>query len=123
MAIALTAAWSRQSHGPRAMALAAWLFALSPNLIAHGTLATMELPLVAATTAMFWFFWRFLDSKRWPWFWASAAAAGAGIFVQVHGDPLSADPCRCLVAGALARAERSARCASPGTCRRACSPS
>ena len=38
------------------MALAAWLFALSPNLIAHGTLATMELPLVAATTAMFWFF-------------------------------------------------------------------
>ena len=76
VAIALTAAWSRQSHGPRAMALAAWLFALSPNLIAHGTLATMELPLVAATTAMFWFFWRFLDSKRWPWFWASAAAAG-----------------------------------------------
>ena len=49
-----------QSHGPRAMALAAWLFALSPNLIAHGALATMELPLVAATTAMFWFFWRFL---------------------------------------------------------------
>ena len=76
VAIALTAAWSRQSHGPRAMALAAWLFALSPNLIAHGTLATMELPLVAATTAMFWLFWRFLDSRRWPWFWASAAAAG-----------------------------------------------
>ncbi len=76
VAIALTAAWSRQSHGPRAMALAAWLFALSPNLIAHGTLATMELPLVAAATAMFWFFWRFLDSRRWPWFWASAGAAG-----------------------------------------------
>jgi 4-amino-4-deoxy-L-arabinose transferase-like glycosyltransferase len=76
VAIALTAAWSRQSHGPRAMALAAWLFALSPNLIAHGTLATMELPLVAAATAMFWFFWRFLDRRRWPWFWASAVAAG-----------------------------------------------
>jgi 4-amino-4-deoxy-L-arabinose transferase-like glycosyltransferase len=76
VAIALTAAWSRQSLGPRAMALAAWLFALSPNLIAHGMLATMELPLVAATTAMFWFFWRFLDSRRWPWFWASAGAAG-----------------------------------------------
>ena len=76
VAIGLTAAWARHSHGPRAMALAAWLFALSPNLIAHGTLATMELPLVAATTAMFWFFWRFLDSKEWPWFWASAGAAG-----------------------------------------------
>ena len=62
MAIGLTAAWSRPAHGPRAMALAAWLFALSPNLIAHGALATMELPLVAGTTAMVWFFWRFLDS-------------------------------------------------------------
>jgi hypothetical protein len=76
LAIATTAAWARQSYGPRAMALAAWLFALSPNLIAHGTLATMELPLVAATTLMFWFFWRFLDSPRWPWFWISACAAG-----------------------------------------------
>jgi 4-amino-4-deoxy-L-arabinose transferase-like glycosyltransferase len=76
LAIATTAAWARQSYGPRAMALAAWLFALSPNLIAHGTLATMELPLVAATTVMFWFFWRFLDSPRWRWFWISACAAG-----------------------------------------------
>lgn len=75
-ALGLTLAWARQSHGPRAMAMAAWIFALSPNLIAHGTLATMELPLVTATAAMFWFFWRFLDSKKRPWFWASAAAAG-----------------------------------------------
>ena len=53
VAFALTIAWSRRSYGPRAMALAAWLFALSPNLLAHGALATMELPLVAGTTAMF----------------------------------------------------------------------
>ena len=58
------------------MALAAWLFALSPNLIAHGSLVTMELPLAAATTAMFWLFWRFLDTKHWRWLWAAAAAAG-----------------------------------------------
>ena len=76
IAAALTAAWSRAIHGPRAMAMSAWLFALSPNLIAHGALVTMELPLVAAATAMFWLFWRFLDSKRWPWFWAAAAAGG-----------------------------------------------
>lgn len=75
-AVVLTAGWARQSSGPRAMALAAWLFVLSPNLIAHGTLATMELPLLAASTAMFWLFWRFLDSKEWAWFWASAALAG-----------------------------------------------
>ena len=76
LAFGLTAAWSRQDHGPRAMALAGWIFALSPNLIAHGALATMELPLVAFTTAMFWLFWRFLESRRWPWFWASASMAG-----------------------------------------------
>jgi hypothetical protein len=76
LALTLTSAWSRSWHGPRAMALAAWLFALSPNLIAHGSLATMELPLAAASTAMFWFFWRFLDSRRWAWFWGAAMVAG-----------------------------------------------
>jgi len=76
VAIGLTAAWSRWSYGPRAMALAAWLFVLSPNLLAHGALATMELPLVAGTTAMFWFFWRFLESNHRPWFWVAAVAGG-----------------------------------------------
>jgi hypothetical protein len=76
LAFGLTAAWSRRTYGPWAMALAAWIFALSPNLIAHGALATMELPLVAGTTAMFWLFWRFLESKRRRWFCAAAALAG-----------------------------------------------
>jgi 4-amino-4-deoxy-L-arabinose transferase-like glycosyltransferase len=75
-AFALTISWSRHSYGPRATALAAWLFALSPNLIAHGTLVTMELPLVAATTAIFWLFWRFLETQRTPWFWGAAAISG-----------------------------------------------
>jgi 4-amino-4-deoxy-L-arabinose transferase-like glycosyltransferase len=77
VAIGITIAWSRHELGPRAMALAAWLFALSPNLIAHGALVTMELPLVACTTAMFCFFWRYLDSGRWRWLWATAAVGGA----------------------------------------------
>ncbi|HEX3448704.1 MAG TPA: glycosyltransferase family 39 protein [Isosphaeraceae bacterium] len=76
LAATLTTLWSRHSLGPRAMALAAWLFALSPNLIAHGALATMELPLVAATTAMCALFWRFLDTTKKTWFWSSAAAGG-----------------------------------------------
>jgi hypothetical protein len=76
LGLGLTAAWSYSFHGPRAMAFAAWLFALSPNLIAHGALATMELPLVAASTAMFWFFWLFLSGGRLRWLWASACAAG-----------------------------------------------
>src|SRR3982751_4936899 len=42
VALGVTAAWARWLYGPRAMALAAWLFALGPNLLAHGPLATME---------------------------------------------------------------------------------
>ncbi len=64
------------------MALAGWIFALSPNLIAHGALATMELPLAAAATAIFWLFWRFLESNRRPWFWAAASVAGVAFSLK-----------------------------------------
>lgn len=76
VALALTAAWSRALYGPRAMAFAAWLFALSPNLLAHGALATMELPLVACTVGMFFLFWRFLQGGGRAYFWATAALGG-----------------------------------------------
>jgi hypothetical protein len=76
IALGLTAWWSRLLYGPRAMALAAWLFALSPNLLAHGALATMELPLVACTTGMFLLFWRFLRAGDRRCFWATAVLGG-----------------------------------------------
>lgn len=75
-ALGLTVAWSGALYGPRAMAFAAWLFALSPNLLAHGALVTMELPLVASTTGVFWLFWHFLRSGQRRFFWASAAVCG-----------------------------------------------
>jgi hypothetical protein len=75
-ALLLTSAWGRRLYGPRAMALAAWLFALSPNLLAHGALATMELPLLACTTALFFLFWHFLQTGSRCAFWASAALGG-----------------------------------------------
>jgi Dolichyl-phosphate-mannose-protein mannosyltransferase len=78
VAFGFTAAWARRSNGPRAMALAAWLFTLSPNLLAHGALITMELPLVAAVTVMFFLFRRFLETSHWRWFWAAAAIGGVG---------------------------------------------
>lgn len=76
VALGLIAAWSRLLYGPRAMALAAWLFALSPNLLAHGPLVTMELPLLAATTGMFLLFWQFLRSGDRRLFWGTAALGG-----------------------------------------------
>jgi 4-amino-4-deoxy-L-arabinose transferase-like glycosyltransferase len=75
-ALLVCACWSRRLYGPRAMALAAWLFALSPNLIAHGGLATMELPLLASTTCTLFLFWTFLDTGRRRWLWASSGLGG-----------------------------------------------
>ena len=76
VAFGITTLWSRQTYGPCAMTFAAWLFALSPNVLAHAALVTMELPLIAATTATFYLFWRFLASSCSVWFLTAAVAAG-----------------------------------------------
>ncbi|MBX6314356.1 MAG: glycosyltransferase family 39 protein [Isosphaeraceae bacterium] len=72
----LTATWGNRLYGPRAMAMAAALFALSPNLLAHGALVTMELPLVACTAGMFLLFWRFLRTGNRRCFWGTAILGG-----------------------------------------------
>ncbi len=76
VAFGLTVLWSRRAYGPRAMAFAACLFALSPNLLAHGSIATMEMPLIAATAGVFLLFGRFLETGRRGFLFASAAVAG-----------------------------------------------
>lgn len=74
--LALTATWARRLNGPLAMAFAAWLYALSPNLIAHGSLVTMESPVTVATIGTFLAFGSFLATGRHRWFWAAAALCG-----------------------------------------------
>lgn len=54
----LTTAWAGRRHGPRAAALAAWLFALGPNLLAHGGLITMEMPITACVIGILWLYER-----------------------------------------------------------------
>jgi Dolichyl-phosphate-mannose-protein mannosyltransferase len=76
LALFVAAGWARQLHGPRAMAMASALFVLSPNLLAHGTLTTMEMPLVACSSAMFHGFWYFLRTGSRRSFWATAALGG-----------------------------------------------
>ena len=76
VALLVAANWAGQVHGPRAMAMAASLFALSPNLLAHGALSTMELPLLACASGMFFGFWSFLKYKKRRDFWATAALGG-----------------------------------------------
>jgi hypothetical protein len=76
LALGLCAWWSKRLYGPSAMVLAAWLFTLSPNLLAHGGLVTMELPVVACTSGMGFLFWTFLTTGQGRWFWASAVLGG-----------------------------------------------
>ena len=76
VALGLTSWWSRIRYGPRAMAFSAWLFALSPNLLAHGALITMEMPLVVTTLATIFLFVRFLETVKLRNFMASAASCG-----------------------------------------------
>lgn len=76
LGLVLTAWWARLLNGPRGMAAAAWIYALSPNLLAHGTLITMEAPLTVAATAMLMAFWAHLRDGRRRWFWASALLGG-----------------------------------------------
>ena len=75
VALGLTAWWARMAYGPRAMAMAAALFATSPNLLAHAPLATMETPLIACSAGMFLLFWRFLKYRE-RWAFASSAVVG-----------------------------------------------
>ena len=76
VALGVAATWARWMNGPKAMAMAAWIFALSPNLLAHGTLVTMETPVMAASGATFAAFWWFLRSGDRRAFWASAVCCG-----------------------------------------------
>jgi hypothetical protein len=75
-AFGLVAYWSRRLYGPRAMVLASWWFALSPNVLAHGPLATMEIPILASMTGMTLLFWIFLTTGDRRAFVASAVVGG-----------------------------------------------
>ena len=72
----LVAAWAKSLHGDRAMAMAALIFAMSPNLLAHGALSTMETPILAASAAMMFSFTRFLQTGRRRFLWGTAAVGG-----------------------------------------------
>ena len=90
-ALALVGVLEPPAVRSRAMVLAAWWFALSPNLLAHGPLVTMEMPILAAMTGMMLLFWVFLRTGDRRAFVASAVAGRAGVLLQVHGRGRAAD--------------------------------
>ena len=84
----VTSLGARSVYGRPAGVMAAWLFALGPNLLGHGALITMEMPLVAASAAAFWAFAQFLETGRRSYFLASALAAGLAFSCKFTGAVL-----------------------------------
>jgi hypothetical protein len=76
VAFAITTLWARLLYGRAAAAAAAWLVALGPNLIAHASIATMEIPVTAAIAATTLLYWRYLQDRDRRFLWGSAAVAG-----------------------------------------------
>lgn len=75
-ATSVATAFSWQLYGRKAAVLASFLFVLSPNLLAHGALLTMELPVCAALAATVFLYWRYSIERRARWLLLSGCAAG-----------------------------------------------
>jgi hypothetical protein len=91
IAMALVVYWSRRLYGSRAMVVSAWWFALSPNLLAHGPLITMETPILAAMTGMMLVFWWFLRTGDRRAFVAAAILGGLAFsckFTAILAPPI-----------------------------------
>jgi hypothetical protein len=74
--LVLVSWWARAMYGQAAMILAAWLFALCPNMLAHGALLTMEMPTTAAFTGFFLLFHTYLKNGRRGWLVSAGLAGG-----------------------------------------------
>ena len=91
VAMGLILYWSHRLYGSRAMVVSAWWFALSPNVLAHGPLITMETPIVATMTGMMLLFWIFLRNGDRRAFVASAVLGGLAFsckFTSVTALPI-----------------------------------
>ena len=68
--------WAADRFSPGAGLLALTLFALDPNILAHGSLATTDL---GATAFIFWAVWafaRYLERPRWREWWLAGLMLG-----------------------------------------------
>jgi Dolichyl-phosphate-mannose-protein mannosyltransferase len=82
---ALLWSWARATHGAAAGLVALALAAFDPSLLAHGHLATTDLPATLAMAVAAWTYWRWSARPsvgRALWM---AAAVGAALSVRVTG--------------------------------------
>jgi hypothetical protein len=77
--------WTRRHWGVAAASLAVWLFAFSPEVLAHGGLATSDLAVTFFVFCAVVAFERVTDHATWPRVLAAGAAAGGALISKFSG--------------------------------------
>ncbi|WP_443064117.1 phospholipid carrier-dependent glycosyltransferase [Streptomyces sp. NBC_00566] len=79
-------AFARDLAGRAAALVALALYAFSPDVIAHGSLATLDLPMTAFLLTSVWLLWR-ARSRPQPYLPLAGAALGAAVATKMSGLP------------------------------------
>jgi len=80
-------AWSARIHGPRGSLVAGVLLACCPSVIAHASLATLDLAAAATLVAAAYALWRWTQEPGWRWLLAAGAAGSAAVLVKFSALP------------------------------------
>jgi hypothetical protein len=79
---ALVFRWAHDLRGPRAAVLALALYALDPNILAHGLLATTDLGVALFMFAAMYALWRATRSNERRWFVAAGVLTGLAMLAK-----------------------------------------
>ncbi len=74
--------WTRELYGRNSGLLALFLYAFSPNILAHTRLATQDLGTALFVFSASYFFWRYTTRRQLYALFASAALVGCGILTK-----------------------------------------
>jgi hypothetical protein len=74
--------WAKEMWGRREALAALFLYALSPTMLAHTRLVTMDLPAAFGFTATLWSFWRFCRRPGWVRAWILGIALGVALLLK-----------------------------------------
>ena len=95
---------ARRAYGRAGGLLALGFYAFAPEALAHGSVATVDVPTALAWTGCVYAFWCFARSGRWGWWWVAAATFGAAMLVRFTSPLLL--PALAAIAGTLALGRR-----------------
>jgi 4-amino-4-deoxy-L-arabinose transferase-like glycosyltransferase len=106
---ALVALWARELYGPASGLVAAFLFAFSPALLAHGHLVTLDASGALGFTATAWATWRLIERASLPAALVTGAALGIATLLKLSGFVLVAAVLAVVAVRALHERDRSWR--------------